>query len=432
MKRIFIILASLFFNQMMMAQQEDPLLQHYRAMAVDYQQRIKMAEHQLSGAESQLKAAKSDRLPSLDFNSRYRYSGIALQQAPSAENPSEPGAQLNNLYSLNLDLYQPIVTGGYLKNTKLAAESEVEMMKSLVNMSKQDVVLNADNYYWEAVTRKEIYRLQVKYKEIIGEFLKVISDRVEEEVVGMNELYQTRVRYNNAEYREITAEKEYEVSVMNLNTLIGLPPDTSTVVADSLIPVSWMLAADTITNYALEQRPEINFLKNEITKSRYYENIVRSKYLPQMGVIAGGKWGSPSPGLEPEPRFNYYLKAQLTIPIFHWNQKNEEVFAFREMTEVAKLRMEETKDKVAREVETSYYELQKSQDLLDFSINSLDNAAKNVSVMLDRYNEGLSSVLEVLDAQLDWQKTYLNYILSKYQLNMAYSQFLYSIGEFSK
>lgn len=431
MKRITFILLSLFFIQMMMAQ-EDTLVQHYRRMAVDYQQRIKMAERRLSGAESQVKAAKSDRLPSLDFNSRYRYAGVPLQQAPSAENPDEPGAQLHHLYSLNLDLYQPIATGGYLKNTKKAAESEVEKMKSLVNMNKQDVVLNADDYYWEAVTRKEIYRLQVKYKEIIGEFLKVIKDRVDEEVVGMNELYQTRVRYNNAEYREITAEKEYEVSMMKLNTLIGLPPDTTTVVADSLIPVNWMRAADTITKYALEQRPEISFLKNEITKSQYYENIVRSKYLPQFGVVAGGKWGSPSPGLEINPGFNYYVKAQLTVPIFHWNKKHEEVFAYREMTEVAKLQMEETKDQVTREVETSYYQLQKSQDLLNFSISSLDNAAKNVSVMLDRYNEGLSSVLEVLDAQLDWQKTYLNYILSKYQLNMAYSQYLYSIGEFSK
>jgi len=50
--------------------------------------------------------------------------------------------------------------------------------------------------------------------------------------------------------------------------------------------------------------------------------------------------------------------------------------------------------------------------------------------MTDRYNEGLSSVLEVLDAQLYWQKTYLNYILAKYDLNVAYSQYQYAVGNF--
>jgi len=431
MKKILFILVSLFITQITVAQ-EDTLLAYYRQMAVDYQQRIKMAEHQLSGAESQVKAAKSDRLPALDFNSRNHFSGIPLQQAPSAENPGLPGEELQHLYSLNLDLYQPVITGGYLKNTKRLAESEVDKMKSMVNMSKQDVVLNSDYLYWGAVAKKETYLLQLKYQEIIGKFMKVIQDRVDEEVAGLNELYQTKVRYNTAGYRVITTQKEYEISVMNLNIFVGVPPSTSANVADTLNTIEWMQAADTIRQYALNQRPEISFIKSEILKNQYSEKIAGSKYLPQLGVIAGGKWGSPSPGLEITPGFNYYLKAQLTVPIFHWNKKHEEVFAIRERTEVAKLQMEETRDQVTREVETSYYNLQKSQELVDFSSRSMDNASKNVSVMLDRYNEGLSSVLEVLDAQLYWQKTYMNYIMAKYQLNVAYSEYQYAIGDFSK
>ncbi|MCD6598065.1 MAG: TolC family protein, partial [Bacteroidales bacterium] len=62
---------------------------------------------------------------------------------------------------------------------------------------------------------------------------------------------------------------------------------------------------------------------------------------------------------------------------------------------------------------------------------ALDNASKNVEVMLDRYREGLSSVLEVLDAQLFWQKSYLNYIQAKYQLNMALSDYQRAMGELS-
>jgi len=431
MKRIIFILVSLFFFQMMMAQ-EDTLVQHYRRMALDYQQRIKMAEHQLSGAESEVKAAKSARLPSLDFNSRYRYSGVPLQQAPSAENPTEPGVQLYHLYSLNLDIYQPVVTGGYLKNTKKMAESEVEKMKSIMNMSKQDVVLNSDKLYWGTVSKKETYLLELKYREIIGQFLDVIQQRVDEEVVSLSELYQAKVRYNTAEYRAIQAKKNYEVSVMELNIFTGMPASAPSPISDTLNPIEWMHATDTITQYALSQRPEINYLKNEIQQTEFYEKVVRSGYLPQLGVVAGGKWGSPSPGLEATPGFNYYVKAQLTVPIFHWNEKHEKVFAVRQMTEVAKLQMSQTTDQVTREVETSYYDLQKSQDLVDFARSSMDNAAKNVSVILDRYNEGLASVLEVLDAQLYWQKSYMNYIMAKYQLNIAYSEYQYALGEFSK
>ncbi len=93
--------------------------------------------------------------------------------------------------------------------------------------------------------------------------------------------------------------------------------------------------------------------------------------------------------------------------------------------------MEQTKDMITLEVESSYYNLQQTQSQVDFSTSALDNASKNVVVLLDRYYEGLSSVLEVLDAQLSWQKSYLNYIQAKYELNIAYSNWQKAMGNLS-
>jgi len=157
--------------------QKDTLVQHYRQKALEYQQSIKMSEHSLSGAQSKVEAAKAGMLPQLDFNGRYSYYGVPLQQAPS--DIGVPGEELHNFYSLNLDLYQPIITGGYLINTRRVAESETEMMKNLVNMNKQQVMLNADMLYWKAVTRKETYQLHETYKNILGKFLKVINESMQ-------------------------------------------------------------------------------------------------------------------------------------------------------------------------------------------------------------------------------------------------------------
>jgi len=431
MKKLTLILISLLFFRFADAQEEDAMLLQYRQQALEYQQQIKIAESQLSGAESKVSATKANQLPSLDFNSNFTFYGVPLQLAPPADAaPGTPGEELHNIYSLNLDLYQPILQGGQLKNTKRSAQAEVEMMKSFVGMSKQQVMLNSDILYWNAVTKKETYKLSVKYKEVIGEFLKVIKDRVEEEVVGKNELYQAQVRYNDAGYKAIRSQKEYMVSIMNLNKLIGQPVNNPTPVADSLRAVQWIKSNDDLSELALNQRPELNYFKNEINKYSYEEKVVSSKFNPQLGVFAGGKWGSPSPGLQKSPDFNYKLGARLSIPIFHWGQKHKEKFTAHQLVEIANLKLEETRDRVKMEVESSYYKLERSQEQLDFAKSSLDNAAKNVSVMLDRYNEGLSSVLEVLDAHLYWQKTYLNYILAKYELNVAYSQYQFAVGNF--
>ncbi|RLD82409.1 MAG: hypothetical protein DRJ07_08175 [Bacteroidetes bacterium] len=409
--------------------QQDNLIYKYRQMAVDYQQKIKMAESDLAGAESLVEASKSDFLPKFDLYGDYAFLGVPIQLA--SPSPGVAGAELQNRYSLDLGLYQPIFTGGYLKNTKKAALSQAEVMRSFISLNEQEVMANSDAFYWNAVANKEIYHLLIKYRDDIGEFLKVIQDRVDEEIVGMTELYQTKVRYNDAEYEVIKSNKEFNISIMKLNRMLGLSVDVKTGVADSLIAISWIKTDVNITDKAIDQRPEINILENTISLNEFNEKITASKYNPQLGVGVGGNWGAPSPGLSTDPAFNYNVLASLSIPIFYWGKKKEEVFASQKITEVTRLEMEQAKDMINLEVQSSYYNLQQTQEQLDFATSSLENATNNVDVLLDRYFEGLSSVLEVLDAQFDWQKTYFNYIQAKHELNIAYTSYQRAMGELS-
>ncbi len=421
---IFIIIISLS-----VVAQQDTLVYKYRRLAVDYQQQIKMAEHNLAGAESMLEVAKSDFLPKFDFYGGYNYLGVPIQMASAVD--GQVGEQLQNLYSLDVAITQPIITGGYLKNTKAAAESKAELMQSYISLSKQEVMINSDVYYWNAVTKKEISNLLIEYRDAIGKFLIVIQDRVDEEVVGMNELYQAKVRYNDAEFAVLNAERNYIISIMELNRSTGIPIKTAPNVADSLLVVEWVSTEAKPLEKAMEQRPEISMIESQISMNEFNEKVTASKYNPKLGVGVGGNWGAPSPGLSTNPDFNYNIQAKLAIPIYYWGRKKDEVFASQQITEISKLEMQQTQDMISLEVESSYYNLQQTQKQLDFAFSSLDNASKNVAVMLDRYYEGLSSVLEVLDAQLFWQKSYLNYIQAKYKLNMAYSSYQKAMGELS-
>ncbi len=429
MKKIIISILFILFAITVTYSQQDTLIYKYRRLAVDYQQSVKIAQRELAGAESMVDAAKSDFLPKLDFYGSYNYMGVPMQLAPDADGNS--GEQLSNFYSLDMAITQPILTGGYLKNTRNAAQSQAEVMRNFVSLSEQGVMINSDVYYWNAVTKKEIRALLVKYRDAIGQFQKVIQDRVEEEVVGMNELYQAKVRYNDAEYEVIRTEKEVMISIMELNRMIGLSVNTPADVADSLLVVNWAEVDINLSQKALQQRPEISLLENKISMNNFNEKVTASQYNPQFGVGVGGNWGAPSPGLSANPAFNYNVQARLAIPIYYWGKKKEEVFASRQLTEISRLEMEQTKDMITLEVESSYFDLQQSQQQLDFSSGALNNASKNVEVMLDRYHEGLSSVLEVLDAQLYWQKSYLNYIEAKYELNMAFSNYQKAMGELS-
>ena len=65
------------------------------------------------------------------------------------------------------------------------------------------------------------------------------------------------------------------------------------------------------------------------------------------------------------------------------------------------------------------------------TLNSLKRAAENLEIMTTRYLEGLSPILEVLDAQVFWLKAYLDHINAKRIYQVSYSALLKSVGELS-
>jgi len=427
MKQTTITLLLTLFSITVVYSQQDTLVFKYRRLAVDYQQSVKMAEKGLEGASSLVDASKAGFMPRIDVNGNYKFNGNPIQLGVTDESPD--GQELTNMYELGLWVSQPILTGGYLKNTKNLAMARTEVARSYVGLSEQNTMLEADAHYLSVVTKKEISNLSIKYRDAIGLFQQVIQDRVDEEVVGLNELYQAKVRYNDAQYEVIRMEKEFSVSLMGLNRLTGIPLETQSQHMDSLLIVDWKQPVESRVEKALEQRPEVSLKENEMAMNKYGEEIAASHYNPQFNVGAGGTYGAPSPGLLTDPGANYHVTARLAIPVFYWGQKKDEVFAKQMQTEQTKLDLENTRDIITLQVTAGYYELERTQEQVDFAFSALDNASKNVEVMLDRYYEGLSSVLEVLDAQLFWQKSYLNYIEAKFELNIAYSSYMKAMGE---
>ncbi len=427
MKRFTFSALLFLFSMPLLFSQQDTLFYKYRRMAVEYQQSVKMAEKGVEGAQSLVDASKAGYLPRVDVDGSYNYFGVPMQLGGTEDNPS--GQELSSMYELGLWVSQPVYTGGYLKNSKNVAIARTDIARNYVGLSEQNIMLEADAYYLNVVTRKEIYGLTLKYRDAIGQFLQVIQDRVDEDIVGLNELYQARVRHDDAQYEVISSEKNYRVSIMELNRLIGVSLEDETMHMDSLLVIDWNKTESDLVEKALEMRPEVGMKENEILMNQYSERVTASLYNPQINVGAGGTYGAPSPGLLTEPGPNYHVMANLSIPIFYWGQKKDEVFAKQQRTEQARLDLENTVDVVTLQVKSKYYELGQSQVQVDFAFSALDNASKNVEVMLDRYTEGLSSVLEVLDAQLSWQKSYQNYIEAKFELNMTYSAYLKARGE---
>ena len=204
MKRIPSLMMLILFSITLVYSQQDSLIYKYRRMAIDYQQSVKMAEKGLLGANSLVEASKARFLPRVDIDGNYIFNGVPVRLPPSEDSPT--GEEFTHGYELGLWVTQPILTGGFLKNTKMLAIARTDVARNYVGLNEQNTMLEADGHYLTAVTKKEISELTIKYRDAIGQFQQVIQDRVDEEIVGRNELYQAKVRYDDAQYEVIRVQ----------------------------------------------------------------------------------------------------------------------------------------------------------------------------------------------------------------------------------
>ena len=90
---------------------------------------------------------------------------------------------------------------------------------------------------------------------------------------------------------------------------------------------------------------------------------------------------------------------------------------------------EKLKEIVTLEVQSTKYSYDETIKRVELTTTSLSRAEENLDIMTTRYNEGLSPILEVLDAQVFWNKAYYDHIEAKRLYKVSYSVLLKSIGE---
>lgn len=239
----------------------------------------------------------------------------------------------------------------------------------------------------------------------------------------------SQVQLNTANLLVLKSENELVIGVMELNRITGQPIDQATEI-DTILNVAFTdYNNNELISRAFNQRPEVRFSEKAVELNAAYTKLTASKYLPQLGIGISGLYGAPSYDLQTSPDLNYGAFARLNVPLFYWGKKNKEVRAYEIQTEVAELDLERTKDFVSLQVTEASYWLTEAISRVNLTQSSLMHADENLEVLTDRYDEGLTSILAVLDAQFSWQRTYSDHIDAKLNYLISYSAFQRALGE---
>jgi outer membrane protein TolC len=395
-----------------------------RSMALAYNQDLKVATRGVDAAESNAKATRANLYPDIDFRSYYLFSdGVNPEVNPDNQDNTQ-------LYNLGLKVSQNIYRGRQVQYTAQIADQEVDKMSALRDLSETDLIYYTDQLYWQTVMASEMVALANDYTSVIEELYQVVKNRTEAEIIVINDLLLTEVQLNDARLRNIQADNNLKVSTMQLNRLIGLDVNSNTVVVSEITPGFEGPEGPDAEQKAMDNRPELKAQKAEMDISSTSVDLAKSSYHPSVtGSVHGGLGALKySEYTLDNPGVSLTALVSLTLPIYEFGQRKNEVAYSRINFEMSELEYQKLEDIISLEVNSAVYNMEQSRKKVELTDNSLLNAQENLELLTNQYREGLASVIEVLSAQVFWQRAYLSNIEARYQYMLDITDYNKAIG----
>ena len=133
----------------------------------------------------------------------------------------------------------------------------------------------------------------------------------------------------------------------------------------------------------------------------------------------GGAWQPLNPNYTGKTQLDGSLFVRVSVPIFHGGERRRAAGAAR-----ARYRQQEWSeaalhDAVLREELNGWTAVTESRTQIEATAESLRIAGENLEISTYSYNEGLVTVLDVLQAQLNWIQLYTNSITARYDYALA-------------
>jgi outer membrane protein TolC len=246
---------------------------------------------------------------------------------------------------------------------------------------------------------------------------RLTADRVKSEVSPEIDSIRAEVERQSAEQRLTKATNQFEKDKLALGRIIGLAIDQDFGVSD---PLSYRpltgLTNEPATAEALRSRAD---LRSAEASLRAAESALRAQKAQRLPVVsASANYGGAGPNVG---NFNqvYTIAGAISVPIYTGGQIHADIEQAQADLARREVEYEELKGRVAYDVRVAWLDLSASDSSVRVAQRNKALAERALTQSKDRYANGVTNYLEVVQAQEAMTFASENYIQSLFSFNVA-------------
>jgi outer membrane protein len=406
------------------------LAQANQTLTLRQAEQIALQNHPQIQAAADIAAASEARVT--QTRSAYYPTVYGSATGAYAENDSRIGAgALNNpviydRFAEGITASQMITDFGrtheLVKSSSLHAQAQQENIVT----TRADVLLQVDQSYFAALKTQAVLAVAqetVKARQLVSD---QVTELEKNKIKSGLDVSFANVDLAQAQLLLIQAQNDLEASFAQLSDALGYSDQRAFVLSEEPIPSTPPATLTEIVQEALRDRPELVGQRLDANAAHSYATAERDLWMPTISAVG-------TAGLIPvrqDPLSPRYAAAgfNVNIPLFNGHLFGALHTEAKEQADAQDQFVRNLQNHVVREVRTAWLNANYGFQRLSVTQQLLTQANMALDLAQSRYKLGLSSIVELSQAQLNQTQAEIAQASAKYDYEAQISALNYQMG----
>jgi outer membrane protein len=368
---------------------------------------------------------RADELPNLNGN----LTAVEANDGSRISSGSLTASRLLIHAGMGVQVSQLITDFGHTSNLVASAKLQEKARQADAEASREDIVLATDQVFYAVIEAQETLKVAVQTVSARQSLTDQVSALTSSKLRSDLDLSFAQVNLSQSKLLQLNAQNDLDAAKAALSAVLGYDKQMNFQLVDdtgSLPPLP--PDPDALIAEAIENRPDLQSLKFNEQAAQKFSKAQHEQLLPTisaLGVVGGTPVGSPQYFTA-----DWYgaVGGNVSIPIFNGFRLTAQASEAALQAQSASEQTRALRDQVVSDVRTAWLNANTAMQRVTVTTELLNQANTALDLAKTRYDLGLSSIVELSQAELQQIEAAIGNANARSQYNFAISTIRFQTG----
>jgi outer membrane protein len=324
---------------------------------------------------------------------------------------------------------QLITDFGKTHNLVLTQKLEEKAANASSLATKEEIVLAADQAFYDALTAQAVLQVARQTVNARQATQTQVNQMAQNKLKSTLDLSFANVNLSQSQLLRLDAQNNADATMAALDAVLGLDHGvTYQLVDDATQNNAPPPDVNPLIQTALAQRPDLQSLTYGEQSAQKFARAQWDQRLPS--ITAAGTAGTVPIRVDPYYTNNWWggIGVNMNIPIFNGFLYSAEAKEAKYRAQADAEQTRNLRDQIVRDVRTAWLRANTAYQRIGVTAELLEQANMALQLAQTRYQLGLSSIVELSQAQLQQTSAAIDNTNAQYEYRLALATLDYQVG----